>query len=218
MYFSSRVQAGRMLAAQMVKKYRYENCAIVALDEGGVVVGAQIAMQLHCPINLLLTEDINLPQENEAIASIAQDGSFSYNNDISPYVLGELESEYFQYIEQEKMNKLQNMHRLIGSGGTIRKDLLRGRYIILVSDGIKSGHMLDVTVQYLKPVATEGIVVATPLASVPAVDYMHVLADDLYCLSVLDNYLDTPHYYDKQDVPDEKKVVDIIEKIVLNWK
>jgi putative phosphoribosyl transferase len=218
MYFSSRVQAGRMLAAQMVKKYRYENCAIVALDEGGVVVGAQIAMQLHCPINLLLTEDISLPQENEAIASIAQDGSFSYNNDISPYVLGELESEYFQYIEQEKMNKLQNMHRLIGSGGTIRKDLLRGRYIILVSDGIKSGHMLDVTVQYLKPVATEGIVVATPLASVPAVDYMHVLADDLYCLSVLDNYLDTPHYYDKQDVPDEKKVVDIIEKIVLNWK
>jgi putative phosphoribosyl transferase len=217
MYFSSRVQAGRMLASQLVPKYRYENCAVVALDKGGVVVGAQIAMQLHCPLNMLLSEHINLPLENEAFASIAQDGSFSYNQEISPYVLGELESEFFRYIEQEKMNKLQHMHRLLGSGGTIRKDLLRGRHVILVSDGIKSGHVLDVMVQYLKPVATEGIVVATPLASIPAVDYIHVLADDIYCLSVVDNYLDTDHYYETKDVPDEKKIVETIEKIILNW-
>lgn len=207
-----------MLAAQLTPKYRYENCAVVALNDGGVVIGAQIAMQLHCPLNMLLAEDINLPRENDAIASIAQDGSFSYNQEFSHFELGELEAEYYQYIEQEKLNKLQHMHRLIGSGGTIRKDLLRGRYIILVSDGIKSGHTLDISVQYLKPVATEGIVIATPLASVNAVDYMHVLADDIHCLSVIDNYMDTPHYYDSQDIPDTQKIVEIIEKIVLNWK
>lgn len=218
MYFASRVQAGRMLASQLMPKYRYENCAVVALNNGGVVIGAQVAMQLHCPLTMLLSQEINLPREPDAVASIAQDGSFTYNNEYSSYELGELQSEYFQYIEQEKMNKLQEMHRLVGEGGTIRKDLLRGRYIILVSDGIKSGHTLDISVQYLKPVATEGLVIATPLASVKAVDYMHVLADDLYVLSVLDNYLDTDHYYETQDVPDSEKVVDIIEKIVLNWQ
>jgi predicted phosphoribosyltransferase len=218
MYFASRVQAGRMLASQLMPKYRYENCAVVALNNGGVVIGAQIAMQLHCPLTMLLSKEINLPREPDSVASIAQDGSFSYNNDYSSYELGELQSEYFQFIEQEKMNKLQEMHRLVGDGGTIRKDLLRGRYIILVSDGIKSGHSLDVSVQYLKPVASEGVVIATPLASVPAVDYMHVLADDLYVLSVVDNYLDTDHYYETQDVPEPEKVVDIIEKIVLNWQ
>jgi predicted phosphoribosyltransferase len=218
MYFASRVQAGRMLASQLTPKYRYENCAVVALNNGGVVVGAQIAMQLHCPLTMLLSKEINLPREPDSVASIAQDGSFSYNNDYSSYELGELTSEYFQYIEQEKMNKLQEMHRLVGESGTIRKDLLRGRYIILVSDGIKSGHSLDVSVQYLKPVASEGVVIATPLASVQAVDYMHVLADDLYVLSVLDNYMDTDHYYETQDVPEPEKVVDIIEKIVLNWQ
>jgi putative phosphoribosyl transferase len=218
MYFASRVQAGRMLASQLLPKYRYENCAIVALNDGGVVVGAQIAMQLHCPLMMLMSEEINLPREPDAIATIAQDGSFSYNNNYSRYELGELESEYFQYIEQEKMNKLQHMHRLLGSGGTIRKDLLKGRYIILVSDGIKSGHSLDISVQYLKPVASEGLVIATPLASVDAVDYMHVLADDLFCLSVIDNYMDTPHYYDVQDVPDSDTIVETMEKIILNWK
>jgi predicted phosphoribosyltransferase len=116
------------------------------------------------------------------------------------------------------LEKLQRLHRLVGSGGTIRKDLLRGRYIILVTDGLKNGHTLDLTIQYLKPVATEGIIVATPLASIPAVDYMHVLADDIYCLSVVDNYLDTDHYYDTDDVPDEETVIQTIEKIILNWR
>jgi predicted phosphoribosyltransferase len=207
-----------MLASQLAPKYRYENCAVIALNHGGVVVGAQIAAQLHCPLNLLMSEDINIPQEPTAVGSIAQDGSFAYNQEYSSYELGELQSEYYQYIEQQKMEKLQQLHRLVGSGGTIRKDLLRGRYIILVTDGLKNGHTLDLTIQYLKPVATEGIIVATPLASIQAVDYMHVLADDIYCLSVVDNYLDTDHYYDNDDVPDEETVIQTIEKIILNWR
>ncbi len=206
-----------MLAGHLAKKYRYENCAVVAIDLGGLMVGAQIAVELHCPINLLLTEAINLPSEPDAIGSIAQDGSFMFSGEYSPGELTELVSEYNPYIEQQKLEKLQSMHRLLGAGGTIRTDLLRGRNIILVSDGLKSGHVLDIAVQFLKPVATDAIIVATPLASIPAVDYMHVLADEIYCLSVIDNFMDTAHYYDKQDIPDRKKSVEIIENVVLNW-
>ena len=45
MYFESRSAAGQLLAAQLVEKYRYENCAVVALSEGGVLVGEQIAAE-----------------------------------------------------------------------------------------------------------------------------------------------------------------------------
>ena len=56
--------AGRSYAGdQLVKKYRYENCAVLALDDGGVMVGAQIATQLHCVLTLLMSEEIKLPQE-----------------------------------------------------------------------------------------------------------------------------------------------------------
>ena len=43
MYFESRAHAGQVLAAQLLEKYRYEDCAIIALSDGGVVVGEQIA-------------------------------------------------------------------------------------------------------------------------------------------------------------------------------
>lgn len=218
MYFASRMQAGRMLASQLVKKYRYEDCAVIALDDGGVMVGAQIATELHSVLMMLMSEEINLPRELEAIGAIAQDGSFTYNQAYSKGELEELVGEYFGFIEQEKLSRIQDLQHLLGSGGMIRKDLIKGRNIIIVSDGFLNGFTLDIALEYLKPVAIKRIIVATPLASVKAVDRMHVLADDIYCLSVIENYIDTNHYYDTQDVPDHDKIIETIEKVILNWK
>lgn len=218
MYFESRVAAGKLLAEQLVKKYRYENCAVVALSDGGVMVGAQIAMELHCVLTMLLTEMITLPREEVAVAGISQDGSFSYNNYYSPGQIEEFQSEYYHYIEQEKMQKLEKMHRLLGDGGLIRRDLLRGHTIILVTDGLSSGFSLDIAASFLKPIRTEKLVVATPLASVPAVDRMHILADEIYCLSVVEDYISTDHYYEQDDMPPHEKIIKTIQQIVLHWK
>jgi len=218
MYLASRLQAGRMLASQLSKKYRYENCAVVALGDGGVMVGAQIASQLHCVLTLLLSSEIKLPREPDAVAGITPGGTMAYNPRYSKGEIDELVGEYYGYVEQEKLNQMHEMNKLLGSGGTIDKDLLRYHNIILVSDGLKSGFPIDLAYEFLKPIAIEKLIIATPFASVQAVDRMHLMADDLYCLSVVENYRDTDHYYDKQDVPDHKTVVQTIERIILNWK
>ncbi len=218
MYFANRAQAGRMLANQLVVKYRYENCAVVALNDGGVVVGAQIAAALHCVLSLLLNEEIKLPRELEAVAGISQDGSVSYNNTYSPGELDELIGEYRQYIEQEKLVRLHNLNRILGKGNTVDKRLLAGRNIILVTDGLASGFAIDLAAEFVKPIPHEKLIVATPLASIPAVDRLHIMADEIYVLSVVENYMSTDHYYDQRDIPPHDKVVEIIERITLNWK
>ncbi len=218
MYFASRTQAGQTLASQLVGKYRYENCAVVALNDGGVVVGAQIAASLHCVLSLLLNEEITLPRELEAIAAISQDGSVTYNSTYSPGELDELIGEYYQYIEQEKLVRLRKLHSLLGSGSTVDKRLLAGRNVILVSDGLGSGFAVDLAVEFLKTVPIEKIIVATPLATIPAVDRLHVTVDEIYCLSVIENFMSTDHYYDQRDIPPHDKVVEIMQRITLNWK
>jgi len=95
---------------------------------------------------------------------------------------------------------------------------LAGRNIILVSDGLGSGFAIDLAADFLKPIPTEKMIVATPLASVQAVDRLHVLADELYVLSVVENFMGSDHYYDQKDVPPHDKVIEIIERITLNWK
>lgn len=218
MYFKSRVEAGQKLAELVSRKYSGSDSAVVALSDGGVMVGAQIALKLKCVLTMLVSARIELPREPEAIAGITQDGSFSYNKAYSPGEIEELTAEYRGVIEQEKMSSMQRIHQSSGRKGLIRKDLLRERNIILVSDGLPSGFSLDVALEFLKPVNMKRLVVATPLASVPAVDRMHILADEIFCLSVVQDYITTDHYYDTQDVPSHELVVQTIRQILTRWK
>lgn len=217
MFFKDRHQAGKQLAAKL-KGYRYENTAVVALSDGGVIVGAEIAKSLHCVLTLLLTEEVKLPGEHDAVAVVNQDGGLTYNKMFSPGQIEGFTSEYHTYIEQEKQKKFHAINRLIGDGGLIRSDLLYGRNIILVSDGLQNGLSLDAATDFLKPVRTEKLIVATPLASVPAVDRMHLLADEIKCLSVIENYLTTNHYYEDNSLPSRDSLIKTIETIVLNWE
>lgn len=218
MYFPSREAAGKVLAEEIAKKHAGKDCAVVALSDGGVVIGAQIALKLHAVITMLLSEPITLPRENDAIGGISQDGSFAYNSLYSPGEIEELLMEYRSYIEEEKFSKLAETHRLMGLGGVIKKSLLRGKDIILVSDGLASGFSLDVAAEFLKTIAIKKLIIATPLASVPAVDRMHILGDEIYCSSVVGDYISTDHYYDQQDVPPHDHIVRAIEQIMAHWK
>lgn len=219
MYFAGRVQAGRMLAGQIGARYEGSDSSILALSDGGVVISMQIAMQLHCPVGMLLMDEIELPRESAAIAGITQDGSFTLNH--AAYSSGELDdmvSEYRGVIEQQKLEKLHGMHESVSRGAILRRDLLDNRNVILISDGLKNGFMIDMALAYLKRVPYKKLVVATPLASINAVDRIHVLADDIYCLSAVEDYIDTDHYYDTQDVPDHKTIVEYIAELLKNWK
>lgn len=218
MYFRNRSAAGKQLAKKITPKYRYENCAVVALSDGGVIIGAEIAMQLHCVLTMLLTENINLPGENDPLAVIDQDGTFTYNQYFSAGQLEEFATEYHNYIEQEKRVKFHAVNQLLGEGGILKSELLYGRNVILVSDGLSTGLSIDAAMQFLKPIRTEKIIIATPIASVPAVDRMHIAADEIICLSVLENYVGTNHYYADNTLPSHEKIIKTIETIVFNWK
>jgi len=218
MYFASRVQAGRMLANRLHDKYRYENCIVLAIDDGGVMVGAQIAMKLHCAINMMLSEEIVMPRDSEALVGITANGTTTYNRHYSQGQIDEYNMEYFNLIEQEKLSKMRDMNKLVSSAGTVSKNMLRGHNVIVVSDGLASGFKLDLVAEFLKPISIEKLIVAVPFASVKAVDRMHILGDDLECLNVVSDYISTEHYYDQQDVPDRKTAVELIEKIILKWK
>jgi len=218
MYFKSRTDAALQLAKQIVPKYRYENCAVVALSDGGVVIASNLATQLHCVLMMLLTEQINLPGENLEVGTIDQSGGFTYNGRFSTGQLEDIQGEYRNYIEQEKLEKLHRMNTLLGGGGVIEPSLLRGHHVILVSDGLSSGLSLDAAAAFLKPYKLESLVIVTPIASVGAVDRMHLLGDQIFCLSVIENFIDVNHYYEDNTLPSHETIISSLKDIILRWK
>jgi putative phosphoribosyl transferase len=217
-YFPSRQVAGSLLADELEAKYRYEDCAVVALSDGAVVVGAQIAARLHCVLTMLLTTAIKLQGETDTLAQINHLGGLTYSDMYSAGELEDLRSENFNYIEQEKMAKLFEMNKLLGQGGIISANLLRGRNVIVVSDGLTNGLSLRAAAEYLKPIKIDRMIAVTPFASVQAVDQMHILADELICLNVLEDVISVDHYYEDNTLPPHEKIIQIIEDIILNWK
>lgn len=217
MYFRSRSEAGELLADQLMQ-YRYEDCAVVALSSSSVAVAEPIAARLHSVLGIFLSEQIKIPGENVSIGSVNQDGGFSYDQSLSEGEAGDYYSEYHSYIDDEKRQRFQHINRLIGGGGVIDPHLLREHVVILVSDGLKSTAKLDAAAQFLKPVLIKRLVITTPVASVPAVDRMHILADELHCLSATDNYISTSHYYDAKDALTHEQAVEKAKNIILNWR
>lgn len=216
MYFKSRAEAGRKLAEDL-KEYQHEKCSVVALSEGAVIVGAQIAMKFHAPLSILLTEPITLPGEPDPVAAISSGGTFTYNNLYSAGQLEEFTSEYHGYIEEQRLQKFHRLNQLVGHEGAIKQQLLKNRVVILVSDGLNNGFSLDVAQDFLKPVPLKRLIIATPFASVAAVDRMHLLADEILCLSVPEYYINTNHYYEDNTIPDQDGITQIIRNNSLTW-
>ncbi len=217
-YFANRTQAGDLIADQLEKAYRYENCAVLALSDGAVLVGAEIAKRLHCVINMLLSSAIQLPRELEVLASIDNFGGVTFNPTYSPGELEEIKAEYFSYIEQQKLQKLFEMNKLLGQGGVLNVDQLRGQNVIVVSDGLSNGFSMRAAADFLKPIKMQRLIMVTPFASVSAVDQMHMLADEIVCLNVIEDIISIDHYYDDNTMPSHENVVRVLEDIVLRWK
>lgn len=215
-YFASRAQAGAILA-QYAQKYRYEDTIVLALSPGAVLVGAELARNLHSLIAMLLTKDIYLPDGNTLVGIINEQGGFVHNNAFSAGEFEEFESEYRNYMDQAKMEAVHDMHVAIGQGGEIRPEYFRDRVVIVVTDGALSGTSFDMAYDFLKAIHYKKLVMAAPIASVEAVDKMHVLADDLICLSAKSDPLDVNHYYEDNTLPDKNQIIALLNSIILQW-
>ncbi|MEI7689788.1 MAG: phosphoribosyltransferase family protein [Candidatus Saccharibacteria bacterium] len=217
MYFESRQQAGQQLATELFEKYRYDDCVVIALSDGSVIVGEQIAKSLHCLLTMLLMEEIEVPGEGVSFGGVSANGSFTYNGMFSAGELEDYVSEYHGYLDQQKQQAFEKMNRLLGDGGLINNEMIRDRVVILVSDGLDSGSSLDVAADFLKPIRIKRLVIATPVSTVQAVDKMHVLADELCILDVKANFMWVNHYYNHNDIPSHEDTIAKINQIILNW-
>jgi putative phosphoribosyl transferase len=218
MYFESRAKAGQVLAAELAPIYRYESCVVVALSDGAVLVGEQIAIALHSILTMLLVEEIEIPGENAVFGGVSEGGNFTYNTTLSPGEIDEYVSEFHGYLDEQKREAFQKINRLIGDGGTLDHSMLRDHVVILVADGLDKGVGLDVAVDFLKPIRIKRLVIASPVASVNAVDKLHILADELHILDVKENYMGTDHYYEQNEIPTHAETVAKINQILLNWQ
>lgn len=216
-YFLNRADAGHVLAGHL-QKYRYENTIVLALSEGGVMVGASIAQSLHSLMAMLLTKDVYLPDGRTLVGVVNELGGFTYNNRFSAGEIEEFVSEYHNSIEEAKLNAVHELHVALGQGGLISPDYFRERVVIVVADGTINGMAFEAAYNFLRTIHTKRVVMCTPVASIDAIDRMHITADELHCLNVTEGTFEVDHYYEDNTMYTHHQVVSVLNNIILNWK
>ena len=167
---------------------------------------------------MLLSESIDIPGEGLAIGAVSERGQFSYNSSFSDGQIDGFTSEFHGYFDEKKREAFNKLNRLIGDGGVVDEALLQDRNIILVSDGFDDMSMIDVALDFLKPIRTGKMIFAAPVATIPVVDRLHVLADELHILDVKENFFGVDHYYEDNTIPTVETIIEKISEIVLNWR
>ncbi len=216
-YFKNRKQAGEELA-DVLSDYVSDNTVVIALDEKSVLVGEPIAKKTNSTLFMLVTDDIYIPGESEPIATLTSADTYTYNSSYSAGQIEDIKAEYNGIINQKRDEAFHKINRIVGKDGDLDKRLLKRHTVIIVSDGLETGRSMDVVKDFFKPIILEKLVVVAALATVQAIDKMHTTADEIHCLSIVDNFIKTDHYYEENNTPTHEEIVSIMKNMVFNWK
>lgn len=105
--FSDRNEAGAKLAGKLQEFKDRRDALLLALPRGGVVVGYEIALRLHVPLDVFVTRKLGFPGRPElAIGAVSETGAVIMN----PTLAEEVPKEYLD--REVKLQREEILRRI----------------------------------------------------------------------------------------------------------
>ncbi|MEM1946365.1 MAG: phosphoribosyltransferase [Candidatus Caldarchaeum sp.] len=208
MLFHDRVDAGRRLAKQLKKKVRGD-CIVLAVPRGGVVVGFEVARELNCPLDVVISRKIGAPGQPElAVGALAEDGTVFVDEEIAN-VVGVSE----EYVRRKAGEEDREVKRRAEAyrGGRPMPDL-RGKTVVLVDDGLATGLTMKAAVHMARNSGAEKVIVAVPVSPPETVEKLNKLADEVVCLETPSEFYAIGQFYDRFEQLSDEEVKEILRK------
>lgn len=213
--FRDRVSAGKVLAG-MLKEYQDSNAIVMAIPAGGVAVAAEMAKELHLPLDIAVVSKITLPWNTEAgYGAVAFDGTVVLNEEL----LSRINLSQEEIREGIKKTEQKIARRVkIFRGNRPLPDF--NRPIILVDDGLASGVTLRVGIKALRKAGATNIILAIPTAHLESAQTILQEVEAIYCPNLRSGLsFAVANAYEQWSDLDEQEVLRILQNHKLeHWK
>ncbi len=169
----NRTDAGRLLADKLAGKLSADT-VLLALPRGGVPLAFEISQRLGLPLEPLVVRKLGVPQYPEfAMGAVAAGGHCVLDRELVRR-LRLSEASVSAVLASESRELLAREHRYPTS---VPLDVLAGRPVVLVDDGMATGSTMLAAIAALRALAVGKITVAVPVLSLEAHDKVAILVD-----------------------------------------
>ena len=198
-----RQDAAERLAIQL-QHHKGENGVVLTIPRGGVPIGVYIAKQLNMPVEVILSKKIGHPTNPEfAIGSVSMD-SVDVNEKIP------VSKEYLEETVENIREELKRRYKVFM--GDKKPADLEGKTVIIVDDGIATGHTLMATIELVKKKKPGKVVVAVPVAPPSAIEKLQTLVDEVICLMAPPDFYAVGQFYENFTQVSDDEVVELLKQ------
>jgi putative phosphoribosyl transferase len=202
MVFKDRFEAGRKLADVLYPAYQYQHVKVVALPNGGVPVGYEVAKRFDVPLEVIVSRKLSPPNNPEfAIGAVSEEGTVVINEPTAN--LFKMTEQELWNIVRDKKKEVENKVNLFRLGLPLQ-DIERS-IVIVVDDGLATGTTAQAAFEVVEHHDPPVIIFASPICELDTSMRIEQKVDDIICLSNSDELQAVSIWYeDFAEVSDEK--------------
>lgn len=203
MRYRDRCEAGKQLA-EVLKTYAGDDCLVLGIPRGGVVVAAQVAKILGAPLDIIIPRKVGAPYNPEvAIGAMTQDGTMICDQKVIS-LLGVSEVELQEEVDlvKEEIRRRSQQYR----GNKPFPDLT-GKNVILVDDGIATGYTVRAALKSIKAREPKELVLAVPVGPKETLDVLAAEVDKIVCPYIPDEFYAVGQFYVEFDQVTDQEVI-----------
>jgi len=181
MLFKDRQEAGRRLAAELLK-YREQRPVVLALPRGGVPVGFEIATALDAPLDVVLVRKIGAPWMPElAVGAIAEGEPLETIIERETVAALGVTQKYLDEEIARQTSEIERRRQLYRK--TRPRSDIKGCTAIVVDDGIATGATMRAALRAVRREGPSKLVLAVPVAAASTLAKLRGEVSDIVCLS-----------------------------------
>jgi putative phosphoribosyl transferase len=189
--FRNRINAGEILLDEILRRGLESSLSFVfAVPRGGIEIAYPIARGIGKRIVPVVVHKIpSSINEEFAIGAISVFGDITLNE----YARGESE-DYILQIKEEMLKKLKERVKFLG--GEFDFNLVKGKNVLVVDDGVATGETLLLAVESIQKFEPSKTVIAIPVSSLEAYEKLSSLGE-VICPLVDRYFYAVSEYYEE---------------------
>lgn len=206
--FADRRDAGRALASALAPLWR-EPSVVVAIPRGGALVAAPVAERFHAPLTLVFVRKLSLAQAPEyAIGALDEAGNVTIDDSRVDDLVAR--SEDLATTRARVAAEIARQKRVFAAPRL--RDFLPRCRVVLIDDGLATGHTLLGAIAHLRRLGAKHVTVAVPCAARSSAARVRKASDEFVCPVVDDDFMAVGGYYRDFATVEDAQVQQVLEQ------